>query len=337
MIRYGCLNEQEKRAYELFLETFESRGTVIDARSIRDVDPMKVLNAVLGDHPRFVYFNKTQISTVSGVMGPKEYRLTGVLSGEKLRRQEQALEQAVQRAMEEVELANPMNDFDRLTVIYEYIQDHVVYDQAELERVCRGSHRNPDAHSAYGALCQGKAVCDGIADAFCLLAQRLGYECTCVSGKSAFRTQGKSSHAWNVIRVKDKFYHVDTTWDVNQKEASGDYCYEYFCVDDDAIATDHVWEMGIVPFCTGREMSWYHRSRCFANNLSQAEDIFRRVSKSKQCIVRVRISDAIPIPEPAGQYLAERLRACSSAVGRYSGFRYGWNKDSRCFYGRFHE
>lgn len=77
------------------------------------------------------------------------------------------------------------------------------------------------------------------------------------------------------------------------------------------------------------------RNRCFANNLSQLEEIFARYAKSKQKVVRAKIADGIPIPALEDQFLGQKLVNIASSVGRYAAIKFTWNKNSRCFYAKF--
>lgn len=76
-------------------------------------------------------------------------------------------------------------------------------------------------------------------------------------------------------------------------------------------------------------------NRCYANNLSQLEEIFARYAKSKQKVVRAKISDGIAIPELEDQYLGQKLVNIASSVGRDAAIKFIWNKNSRCFYAKF--
>ena len=229
-----------------------------------------------------------------------------------------------------------MSNYDKLICIYEYLQDNVTYDSKELEACCRlGRSVNPMSHNAYGVLVNKTGVCDGISSAFSLIAQRMGFECSMVSGRATFRTQGFSDHAWNIIKIAETYYHIDATWDVNHKEQTGEYSYEYFCVNDDSINRDHDWDVKTTPACSREDVSFYVRNRCFANNLSQLEEIFARYAKSKQKVVRAKIADGISIPEPEDQYLGQKLVNVASSVGRYAAIKFIWNKNSRCFYAKF--
>ncbi len=336
-IGYNYLSMAEKKAYEQFEKAFMNYASTVDSTGIdRSVDIMKVLQVALGDNPQITYFNKTQIKWTSSLLGGKQIHFCGMTSIAQIRNINRELEEVLQKAVEEIELLNPITFYDQLICIYEYLQDNVTYDAKELEACWRmGKSVNHISHNAYGALVKKIAVCDGIASAFALIAQKLGFECCVVSGKAAFRTIGFSEHAWNVIRIGDYFYHIDATWDINHKEQMGEYSYDYFCVSDDSINHDHDWDIKTTPVCSREDMSFYMKNRCYANNLSQLEEIFIRYAKSKQKVVRAKIADGIAIPEPEDNYLGQMLISVASSVGRYAGISFMWNRNARCFYAKF--
>lgn len=336
-IAYQQLNPAEKTLYERFSQAFRRYATSIDAGGVgRNVDVMKVLLAVLGDEPWVTYFNRTQLRQSASLLGGKQITFTGALSPARARQQRAELDAALHRALDEIRLLNPITDYDKLMCIYEYLQDHVRYDRQELEACCRlGRSPNPDAHNAYGTLVHGSGVCDGIASAFCLLAQSMGFSCTLVNGEATFMTTGFSEHSWNVLQIGPCFYHVDATWDVNRREMWDEYSYEYFCVSDDTVCHDHHWPLQEAPVCPDDNASFYRKSGCFANNLTQLEEIFTRYAKSRQSVVRARLAEGIAIPAPEEQHLARLLQRAASSVGRYGSFRYSWNPRTRCFFAKF--
>lgn len=336
-IGYNQLSAAEKKAYERFERAFNSYSSTVDSNGIdRNVDVMKVLQIALSDNPQVIYFNKTQIRISTSLFGGKQIHLIGAVFSSQARTIQKQLETAVTKAIEEIELLNPLSNYDKLICIYEYLQDNVTYDSKELEACSRlGRSANPMSHNAYGALVNKKGVCDGISSAFSLLAQRMGFECSMVSGKATFRTSGFSEHAWNVIKIGDSFYHIDATWDVNHKEQTGEYSYEYFCVSDDSINRDHDWDIKTTPICSREDISFYIRNHCYANNISQLEEIFARYAKSKQKIVRAKIADGITIPELEEQYLGRKLIDVAVSVGQFAPIKFTWNKNSRCFFAKF--
>lgn len=336
-IGYEQLTPQEKKAYEIFEKAFSSCAKSVDSSSIsRNVDVMKVLQVALGDNPQVIYFNKTQIKVTSGLFGGKQLQFCGTYSSSQIRRMNQEIDNVVSSIMEEISLLNPLSDYDKLMCIYEYLQNHVSYDSKELEYTCKhGSSLNPASHNAYGALIEKRAVCDGISAAFSLLAQEMGYSCTIVSGSAAFMTKGFSSHAWNLIRLGDKFYHIDATWDINHFHQTNEYSYEYFCVNDDSINTDHNWDIKTTPPCKYEDLSFYIKSGCYANTLSQIDEIFTRYAKSKTQVVRLKVSDRIAIPEPSDTFIAQKLVDISFHHRGSASIQFVWNKETRCFYAKY--
>lgn len=67
--------------------------------------------------------------------------------------------------------------------------------------------RNP-----YGALVNGKAVCEGYARAFKMVMDRLGVACVLVQGYSQGEGDGYEAHMWNYVQVDGAWYAVDVTW-----------------------------------------------------------------------------------------------------------------------------
>lgn len=61
-------------------------------------------------------------------------------------------------------------------------------------------------HSAYGILVDKKGVCSGYAYAYRLFMQAYGIPCVLINSDSM-------NHAWNMIQLGGKWYHVDCTWD----------------------------------------------------------------------------------------------------------------------------
>lgn len=183
-IRYGLLSPGEQQVYRHFQQVFARYGDRVElGEEGRGVDAMKVAQAVLSDTPHIAYFDKTQLRVTSTFLGGQEIRLCGAVPPQRAMRMAQELEGRVRAALGRIDRWNPLTDYDRLLCIYEYMQDTMAYDLRELQ-ACRrlGRGLSPMAHTAYGTLVQGKGVCDGIAAAFCLLAQRMGFPCTVVGG-----------------------------------------------------------------------------------------------------------------------------------------------------------
>ena len=68
--------------------------------------------------------------------------------------------------------------------------------------------------TAYGALVNRKAVCQGYAEAYAYLMTQLGITCGLCRSDIL-------NHAWNIIEIDGEEYHVDVTWDDPVYDVSG--------------------------------------------------------------------------------------------------------------------
>ncbi|MGN1326516.1 MAG: transglutaminase domain-containing protein [Clostridia bacterium] len=99
-------------------------------------------------------------------------------------------------------------------------------------------------YNIYGALVKKTAVCEGYAEAFKYILDALKIPCIIVSGE-AMNSQGETeNHAWNYVKLNDKWYAVDVTWDdpvVSGSSYIPDYFkYEYFLKGSQTMSKDHV-------------------------------------------------------------------------------------------------
>ena len=94
-------------------------------------------------------------------------------------------------------------------------------------------------------LTEGYGVCEAYAYCYYELLKEAGMAVCILSGEAKASQEG---HAWNVIRINGRWYHVDTTWDdpgMGPKEypcISGQERMAYFLLPDKEMARDHAWE-----------------------------------------------------------------------------------------------
>jgi len=140
------------------------------------------------------------------------------------------LERAVASAMDfvknqlqanygQAELVCAISDYIAIYCQYAYKSDGVTPDEA-------GS-------SAYSALVDKRAICDGYANVFTLLAQQFGLEVIKVSG---IAEPDGFNHAWNMVKVDGIWYHVDVTWNDPTPDMPGYAGHEYLLLSDKAIS-----------------------------------------------------------------------------------------------------
>lgn len=68
----------------------------------------------------------------------------------------------------------------------------------------------PHIRNAYGAIVNGKAVCEGFARSFKCAMDSLGIPCVIVQGYIS-DNGGMEPHAWNYVKLEDSWYGVDVT------------------------------------------------------------------------------------------------------------------------------
>ena len=127
------------------------------------------------------------------------------------------------------------SDLEKVLYINDYLVLNIVYDVYAWEN-------NITDTDVYKALVERKTVCMGYALAFQLLAKELGLSSQIVSSESL-------EHAWNMVLVDGKYYHVDTTWNDPIPDKEGFARHIYILKSTSFFQGDHMgdkfdWEVG---------------------------------------------------------------------------------------------
>ncbi|MGK9251015.1 transglutaminase domain-containing protein [Paenibacillus sp. P22] len=117
-----------------------------------------------------------------------------------------------------------MNEEEKLRAIHDWIVRHVRYDES-LTR-----------YTAYDAVVNGTAVCQGYALLMYRMAADAGIEVRIVEG-----TVDSGDHAWNLVRLDGSWYHIDATWDDPVPDRGSQVRHTYFLLSDEQIRKDHSW------------------------------------------------------------------------------------------------
>ena len=110
-----------------------------------------------------------------------------------------------------------------------------------------------ECDTALGALLNGRADCDGYADAFFLTASLAGLRVRCQHGSSyrqdAQDTRSTITHMWNLLEIDGSWRLVDVTWDDTD---SDNPCYTFFNIGYDRASRTHVWNESVSPLLAPR-------------------------------------------------------------------------------------
>ncbi len=118
------------------------------------------------------------------------------------------------------------SDYEKVKAIYDYVCAHVVYDM-DAAMGDTSIQKIRESYSAYGALINGKATCQGYATLMYRLLLEAGIDNRIVTG---------DSHGWNIVKLDGKYYCLDATWDAGAEE------YKWFLE-----GYSHFWTLGHTP------------------------------------------------------------------------------------------
>lgn len=141
------------------------------------------------------------------------------------------------------------SDYEKELAVHNYLEQNIVY-----------TNGSGNVFNEYGALIDGRCVCDGYAKAFDLLMLLLGIDCYRVTG-----TADGGNHAWNKVKLGGQWYNVDVTWD----DSSGSYCY--LNLTDSMLDNDHQWDGSTWPSASTTSFTYYYLN---SNSITQNQSEF---------------------------------------------------------------
>ena len=116
-----------------------------------------------------------------------------------------------------------LSELEKTRRIYNFLCSSTVYDDDMLKD---GSYKIK--YTAYGTLVNGTSVCAGYAEAFDMLAKAAGLKTHVIKSHNP----NKDYHAWNIVKIGNKYYNVDATWDAISLKYGGQYNYFLECNSD---------------------------------------------------------------------------------------------------------
>ena len=183
------------------------------------------------------------------------------------------------------------NDFEREEYINNYIIDNCRYDEEAAENDDVQGNEN----DAYGALVDGKAVCEGYSKAFQILCNKADIDCIQLMG-----IVDSDNHVWNCVKIGGDWYQIDVTWD-----DVDDFIYdshEYFNLTDSLMYEEHTlspkyseidaesflnlesWCNFYVPKCTAEKYNYhnycYNYKYPTVSNLDDSDNVSTAIAKA---------------------------------------------------------
>lgn len=257
---YASLDEAANKYYatEFLSDKFDNMQRVSD-----------IIELYKDDHPEVFWIDEAEPYYYSDGIGGLTLELHFKLESTALTAAQRELESAVQRV-----LANAPGggtDYEKELYLHDWLIQNCAYDDEAVE-LHKSDQVRANEQNAYGALIEGRAVCEGYARAFQLLCSRLGVTCWVIQGQAVdFNVKGNVNHIWNCVQLDGSWYHVDVTWDDYETVPTPTDHYFYFNLTTDEITKDHtisplfskdtssdMWYNGFVPQCDSTDYYYFH-------------------------------------------------------------------------------
>lgn len=192
------------------------------------------LDAFFYDHPEVFYIDLTKISltitstslaslvTYTVKLEPRDgqnYLIDIFSSEEDVIKAISKVENIKNNLVEQIKYDS---DYNKILKIHNTLAKSIEYDSE--------SNKNT-SHNIYGTLVNKQAVCEGYAKAFKYLLDSLNIESILVSGTGTNSSGKSESHMWNYVKLNEKWYGVDVTWDdpiIVGGSSKNNIRYDYF-------------------------------------------------------------------------------------------------------------
>lgn len=122
-----------------------------------------------------------------------------------------------------------MNNHQKVKVIHDWVVLNLKYDT---------SYRK---YTAYEGLQSGSAVCQGYSLLTYKLLKEAGVTNKIVEGTAKQEGAPSQTHAWNLVLLDGRWYHLDTTWDDPTPDQAGVVSTAYYMRTDAQMRRDHSW------------------------------------------------------------------------------------------------
>lgn len=290
--RYNSLNEEERTACEVLLSVLKSHETEYKTEiNISETDIFTAWYSLV-DMSDYVICTDPTMNITYHLDGNDNVRIIVPQYNYSSDEYESRYSQCMAAVRSIASQTVGMSDYDKAEYFHDYLVMNTQYNDAEAD------NRHSSAHSAYGCLIEGSAVCDGYAGAYKLLCNESGIPCEIVTGygRRYDETGDDEAHAWNVVCLDGKWYYTDVTWDDPVGVEEGYTTYSYFNMTYGELLKDHkVVDDMPLPDANYDDMNYYVKNGQLIEYEEQMESVVyntvsETVSEMKDCC-EFRFSD----------------------------------------------
>ena len=226
------------------------------------------------DNPRFFYLDRTYSLEGYDLDGQTVYDtllLQFTMDTEQRIEAIKKFDQAVADFL--AERPNTDDDYEIELYLHNRLLKSCIYDS---QAAASSSSAYANAYSAYGALIEGKAVCEGYAKAMQLLLNASSIPTTVVLGNAV---EDGEAHMWNLTNINGSYYYLDPTW--NDDDEGNRVLHTYFNITSEMLLRTHIPEVDSFQInCTAQTDNYHHRNGTYIDTYERdviAQTIANRI------------------------------------------------------------
>lgn len=200
------------------MENFEEQIYVGDFNLPREDTPY-IIKTVIRKHPELFYIDTSKY--MLGTDGENNIMVICPIylyDEQTVEEQREVFDANVQKYISKID--SSMSDFEKAVILHD-----------ELVLNCKYLDEGATGHiSAYEAIVNGAANCQGYSEAYSYLLALVGVKSEIVESSAMY-------HIWNKVCIDGVYYNVDLTWDDPMPDKQGHISHKYFLLSDEALCS----------------------------------------------------------------------------------------------------
>lgn len=204
-----------------------------------DVSEFKIPSSMGNSISEFIWYNSPELFNISGMNytlnSTREYissiYFATYYTKEEYAKMHSKMVEHAEILLYDVKGNDSLSDVEKALILHDRL---AAFNEYDYENYILAAQKQDvslipsESYNAYGALGLGVSVCMGYALAYDYLLEQIGI-------KSEYCSSDVLDHAWNIVYIDDKPYHVDVTWDDNPWDISGKVEHNNFLRSTDGI------------------------------------------------------------------------------------------------------
>jgi hypothetical protein len=282
---FNRLADGQKEIYNAILSGLKAYDNEIAVKSSSPDEISAICNHILFDNPLIFYVTEFRQMFGNGCNITPVYKYDKNFCEEKTA--------AVKDYLRVFDSLKNKSDLEKEMQIHDYCVENFSYDFSF------GKY----SRCVLGPVIEKTAVCEGIAKFVKLASNHAGLKCLVAAGNASSPVQpGKMEpHAWNIVNIDGKAFHLDVTYDMALNKWSKRY--DYFNLSDEDVKIDHA-ASGSVPACVTAGSDYYSVNSMVVHNPAELESYIEKMLKQGRKNITVKVRN-VKNPENIGAKVME--------------------------------